>query len=77
MHYIFIIDQSIVLYRSLSYVCRNILDMKTASWVVLDKVSNEVLFETFSVTLVKAINTERYRVVPILEYLQQLNRQLK
>ena len=48
--------------------------LETASWVVVDKASNAALFETFSQRIADAINTDKYRAVPILEYLQSLNR---
>jgi hypothetical protein len=40
--------------------------MKTTSWVVLDKETKEVLFETFSERRVKALNTDKYEAKPIL-----------
>lgn len=48
--------------------------MTTASWVIRDRVSGKVLFETFNPKIVAALNTSRYEAVPILEYLQSLNR---
>ncbi len=50
--------------------------MKTASWVIIEIATEKVIFETFNESLVKKINTEKYRVVPILEYLQSLNKSL-
>ncbi len=47
---------------------------KTASWVIRDKETGQVLFETFSKAVVDAINTKRYEAVPILKYLQGLNK---
>jgi len=51
--------------------------MKTASWVIIDKYTGAVLFETFQASIIPKINTARYDAVPILTYLQQLNRRLK
>lgn len=51
-------------------------NMVSDSWVIVDKVTDEAVLETFSDKIAKAINTEKYNVVPILEYLQSLNRKL-
>ena len=51
--------------------------MKTASWVIIDKQTGAVLFETFQASIIPKINAARYEAVPILEYLQQLNRSVK
>lgn len=48
--------------------------MKTASWVIREIANGRVLFETFNPKLVAALNTTRYEAVPILAYLQSLNR---
>lgn len=48
--------------------------MRTASWIIRNKASKEVLFETFNRKLVAALNTAKYEAVPILEYLAGLNR---
>jgi hypothetical protein len=50
--------------------------MKTASWVIVDKATRQAVFETFNESTAKAVNTARYEAVPILQYLQQLNRSL-
>jgi hypothetical protein len=47
--------------------------MKTASWVIREKATGRVLFETFSRKIVAAINTARYEAVPILQYLVSIN----
>lgn len=47
--------------------------MKTASWVIRNKVTKEVVCETFDARKVSALNTAKYEAVPILEYLQSLN----
>lgn len=51
-------------------------NMVSDSWVIVDKATDEAVLETFSAKIAKAINTEKYNVVPILEYLQSLNRKL-
>lgn len=48
--------------------------MKTASYVIIEKVSKTALFETFSSVVANAINTDKYRAVPILEYLQSISK---
>lgn len=51
--------------------------MKTASWVIVSKETGESLFETFDPRKVAALNTDKYKAVPILEWLQHLNRTFK
>ena len=48
--------------------------MKTASWIIVDKATRQAVFETFNENTAKAVNTRLYEAVPILTYLQQLNR---
>jgi hypothetical protein len=48
----------------------------TASWVIVDNETNKPLFETFSKKIANSINKDRYKSIPILEYLQNLNRGL-
>jgi hypothetical protein len=48
---------------------------RTASWVIINKETNEVIMETFNEKVVQALNTVKYKAVPILEYLQSLNKQ--
>jgi hypothetical protein len=45
-----------------------------ASWVVREKTTGTVLFETFDRKKVDALNTARYEAVPIGQYLASLNR---
>lgn len=47
--------------------------MKTASWVIKNKETGAVMFETFDINKVNALNTDNYEAVPILEYLVSLN----
>lgn len=51
--------------------------MKPASWVIVNKATRVAVFETFNENTAKAINTRLYEAVPILRYLQQINRSLK
>ncbi len=46
------------------------------SWVIVDRQNGTAVLETFSATLAAAVNRARYDVVPILEYLQELNRRI-
>ncbi|MEF2253323.1 hypothetical protein V4D00_23365 [Ralstonia solanacearum] len=46
---------------------------RAASWVIREKVSKGVLFETFSQMIVDRLNTEKYEAVPIFQYLQEFN----
>ena len=47
---------------------------KTASWVIVNKATNYPVFETFNESTAKAINQRLYKAVPILEWLQSLNK---
>lgn len=51
--------------------------MRTASWVVREKSSGKVMFETYSAKLVAALNIDKYEAVPIKEYLASINRSIK
>ncbi len=46
----------------------------TASWILRNKITKEVICETFDPSKVTALNTEKYEAVPIQEYLGSLNR---
>lgn len=48
--------------------------MHTASWVVISKSTENVLFETYERTTMQAVNRNLYRVVPIHKHLANLNR---
>jgi hypothetical protein len=48
--------------------------MKTASWVIREKGTGKVMFETFDKKKVDALNTAKYEAVPIMEYLASLNK---
>lgn len=47
--------------------------LKTASWVIVNKITRQGIFETFNENTAKAINTRLYEAMPILAYLQSLN----
>jgi len=47
--------------------------MKTASWVVVSRVTGEAVLETFNRNIAAAVNREKYEVVPILRWLNSLN----
>lgn len=49
----------------------------TASWVIVRLEDNKPMFETFNQALTQAINKQKYKAVPILEYLQEFNRKVK
>lgn len=49
----------------------------TTSWVIREKWSGKVLFETFDSCKVASLNTAKYEAVPILDYLGSLNRSIK
>lgn len=50
-------------------------DAEPASWVIRNKSTGEVVMETFDRNKVAALNTAKYEAVPILLYLQEINRQ--
>lgn len=43
--------------------------MQTASWVIKELSTGRVICETFSRSVVAALNVERYEAVPILQHL--------
>lgn len=47
--------------------------MKTASWVIVDNATGKAVLETFNEKLLVKVNIEKYRAIPILEYLVSLN----
>jgi hypothetical protein len=51
--------------------------MKTASWVIVEKSKGKAVLETFNELLASRVNAEKYRAVPILEYLQNFNKGIK
>lgn len=51
--------------------------MRNASWVIRNKETGEVIFETFSKKITECIDTRKYEVVPILVHLRSLDRKVK
>jgi len=51
--------------------------MKTASWVIVENATGNAIFETFNPAIADKINRDKYSAVPILQYLQALNKSLK
>ena len=47
------------------------------SWVLRERATGRVICETFDERKVKALNTERYEAVPILQHLQEVNAKIK
>lgn len=50
---------------------------RTASWIIRKIDTKDVVMETFDARLVGMLNTAQYEAVPILEYLQEVNRVAK
>ena len=48
--------------------------LTTASWVIVDITTKQAIFETFNESILSKLNTEKYQAVPILAYLQSLNK---
>lgn len=48
---------------------------RTASWVIRNKETGDVIMETFDQKKVDALNTEKYEAVPVAEHLASLNKQ--
>lgn len=51
--------------------------MKTASWVIVNIATGEPVMETYSECMVQILNTDEYKAVPILEWLQSINRAIR
>lgn len=47
--------------------------MNPASYVIVDLQTGQAVFETFNRKTAERINTEKFKAVPILEYLVSLN----
>lgn len=43
------------------------------SWVIVNKQTGESVFETSQKSIIQKINTEKYKVVPIKEWLSSLS----
>lgn len=51
--------------------------LTTASWVIVNNETQAAVLETFNQLVANAINKKKYRAVPILEYLQTLNANIR
>lgn len=51
--------------------------LRTASWVIVNKETGVAVFETYQESVTLKLNTAKYEAIPVLNYLQQLNRSLK
>ena len=49
----------------------------TASFVIRNKFTKEVQFETFNKDLLFKLNYEKYEAIPILQYLCEINDNIK
>lgn len=49
---------------------------KNASWVIVNKETKQAVFETYQKSLCDKINTQKYTVIPIAEYLHSLNHKM-
>lgn len=47
--------------------------MIDSSWVIVDNATGKAVLETYNFEFCQFINLQRYRVVPILAWLQSLN----
>lgn len=52
------------------------MQAQPASWVIITK-TGQAVCEIFDGNLVKALDTEKYKAVPIIDYLAALNRHEK
>jgi hypothetical protein len=48
--------------------------IRTASWVIVNKATRYPIFETFNRRTAAAVNTRLYEAIPILQYLQSINK---
>ena len=50
------------------------MNIPTASWIIRNKITGEVVAETFNKHTADSINAVKYEAVPALEYLASLNK---
>lgn len=50
---------------------------KTYSWIIRKNGKSTALLETFNPAVVAKLNTDKYNAVPVLEYLQDMNKRIK
>jgi hypothetical protein len=53
------------------------LGNKPASWVIVSKQTGQAIRETFNSSLLTLVNTDKYTVMPIYDYLSEFNRGIK
>ena len=53
------------------------LECAMTSWVVVSRETGQAVLETFSRKIADAVNLDRYRVVPILQWLGSINSALR
>lgn len=51
--------------------------MRSNSWVIVNKITGNAIFETWNENTAKAINTDKYAVMTAYEYLCNLNQEAK
>ncbi len=51
--------------------------MIDASWVIVSKATGQPVMETYDFELCQFVNVEKYRVVPILYWLYEVNARIK
>ena len=51
--------------------------LRTASWVIVNKETGVAVFETYQESVTLKVNTDKYVVFPVLQYLQNLNSTFK
>ena len=51
--------------------------MNAASWVICEKATGRAVLETFSPRLIEKLNNAKYEAIPIMAYLQNLNKLIK
>lgn len=49
----------------------------TASWVIVSFATGQAVLETYSEAVAQAINTDKYKAVPIYDWLASINQQLR
>lgn len=49
----------------------------TYSWVIVRIATSQAALETYSEAVAQAINTEKYKAVPIYDWLASINQQLR
>lgn len=45
----------------------------TASWIIRNKVTKQVVMETYRLDLLERLNTKKYEAIPVQQYLGSIN----